>query len=70
MRMSVSQRGMHESKTKPHKRSLVVEDQNDVKVLGLCRYAPEEFGNKYETLTALFDCKKDASTRIITIFSG
>ena len=30
-------------KAKPHKQSLVVEDQNDIWVLGLCRLVWEEF---------------------------
>ena len=30
-------------KAKPHKHSLVVEDQNDMKVLGLCGLVWEEF---------------------------
>ena len=30
-------------KTKPHKQSLVVGDQNGIRVLGLCRFVSEEF---------------------------
>ena len=30
-------------KAKPHKHSLVVEDQNDIRVLGLCGLVWEEF---------------------------
>ena len=33
-------------KAKPHKQSLVVGGQNGILVLGICRFAPEEFGNK------------------------
>ena len=30
-------------KAKPHKPSLVVEEQNDIRVLGLCFFVSEEF---------------------------
>ena len=30
-------------KAKPHKRSLVVGDQNGIQVLGMCRFVSEEF---------------------------
>ena len=33
-------------KAKPHKRSLTVGGQNGIQVWGICRFAPEEFGNK------------------------
>ena len=33
-------------KAKPHKQSLVEGGQNGIWVLGICRFAPEEFGNK------------------------
>ena len=33
-------------KAKPHKQSLIVGGQNGVQVWGICRFAPEEFGNK------------------------
>ena len=33
-------------KAKPHKQSLVEGGQNGIQVLGICRFAPEEFGNK------------------------
>ena len=33
-------------KAKPHKQSLVVGGQNGIRVLGVCRFATQEFGNK------------------------
>ena len=32
-------------KAKPHKQSLIVGGQNGIWVLGMCRFAPDEFGN-------------------------
>ena len=33
-------------KAKPHKQSLVEGGQNGIRVLGICRFATEEFGKK------------------------
>ena len=44
-------------KAKPHKRSLVEGDQNDILVLGLCRFVSEEFDHNDLTLIALYYCK-------------
>ena len=33
-------------KAKPHKQSLAEGGQNAIRVLGICCFAPEEFGNK------------------------
>ena len=41
-----------------HKQSLVVEDQNDFSVLGLCRLVWEEFDYNEEMLIALYYAKK------------
>ena len=41
-------------KAKPHKRSLVVGDQNDILVLGLCCFVSEEFDHNDLTLIALY----------------
>ena len=40
--------------TKPHKQSLVVEDQNGILVLGLCCFVFEEFDHNNLTLIALY----------------
>ena len=34
--------------------SLQVGDQNDIHVLGVCRFVSEEFGKNYEKLVALY----------------
>ena len=41
-------------KPKPHKRSLVVGDQNDILVLGLCCFVSKEFDHNDLTLIALY----------------
>ena len=41
-------------KAKPHKQSLVVGGQNGIQVLDTCRFAREGFGNKGQTLIALY----------------
>ena len=41
-------------KAKPHKRSLIVGDQNGILVLGLCHFVYEEFGYNDLTLVALY----------------
>ena len=41
-------------KAKPHKRSLVVGDQNGIRVFGLCRLIYEEFVYNDVTLVALY----------------
>ena len=41
-------------KAKPHKRSLVVGDQNDILVLGLCCFVSKEFDHNDLTLIALY----------------
>ena len=46
-------------KAKPHKRSLVVGDQNGIQVLGLCRFVYEEFDYNDLTLVALYYGKMD-----------
>ena len=44
-------------KAKPHKRSLVVVDQNDTQVLGICCFVYEEFDYNNLTLVALYNGK-------------
>ena len=44
-------------KAKPHKQSLVVWDQNGIRVLGLCCCVSEEFDHKDLTLVALYYAK-------------
>ena len=47
--------GNHKNqKAKPHKRSLVVGDQNGMRVLGLCRFVYEEFNYNNLMLVALY----------------
>ena len=41
-------------KAKPHKLSSVVEVQNGIGVLGLCRFVSEEFDNKAQTKTLAY----------------
>ena len=41
-------------KAKPHKQSLLVGDQNGIQVLGLCRFASEEFKHNELMLIALY----------------
>ena len=41
-------------KAKPHKVSLVVGDQNGIRVLGLCHFVSEEFDHNNLTLIALY----------------
>ena len=48
-------------KAKPHKHSLVVEDQNDIRVLGLCGLVWEEFEYNEKTLIALYNGKISGS---------
>ena len=48
-------------KPKPHKQSLVVGDQNGIRVLGLWRFVSEEFDHNDLTLIALYYGKMEAT---------
>ena len=41
-------------KAKPHKQSLVVGDQNGIRVLGMCRFVSEAFDRNDLTLIVLY----------------
>ena len=55
-------------KAKPHKQSLVIEDQNDKRLLGLCFFVSEEFEYNDQMLIALYYGKisKMINTKILT----
>ena len=57
-------------KAKPHKGSLVVGDQNGIQVLGMCRFASEEFDHNDLTLIALYYGKIDRYTQGIILYAN
>ena len=58
-------------KAKPHKQSLVVGDQNGIRVLGLCRFISEKFVHNDLTLIDLYygKARRQKIKKAIVFFS-